>query len=153
MFDTLHGFTEKGNLTTPNTRRKSTTSLWSEGEQPNFMKSTAAFEARSREPLHPRTPRKTQPHFLPIPKPKKVKKSERSASQQPVKRLDTQTMDSYKKIVQNKLKNQKEVLLNNQLKDLTHKQWIHIKKLFKTISNHAEIRLKLKTLKPITEQK
>merc|ERR1712119_220571 len=54
MFDTLHGFTEKGNLTTPNTRRKS----------------TATIEARSREPLHPRTPRKTQPHFLPIPKPK-----------------------------------------------------------------------------------
>merc|ERR1711862_279980 len=104
MFDTLHGFTEKGNLTTPNTIRKSTTSLWSEGEQPHFMKSTSAFESRSREPLHSRTPRKTQPHFLPIPKPKKVKKSERSASQQPVKRLDTQTMDSYKKIVQNNIK-------------------------------------------------
>merc|ERR1712183_718019 len=107
MFDTLHGWTEKGNPTTPNTRRKSTTSLWSEGEQPHFMKSTQAIQARSREPIHPKTPRKTQPHFLPVTKPKKARKSIRGVSQQPIKRFDTKAYEECRKIVQGNIKSSK----------------------------------------------
>merc|ERR1712072_6822 len=79
------------------------------GELPHYMKSTKCCESRSREPIHKRK------SVLVVPKsPVKVKVQKRtspkSVSKTPVQRIDTKTMDDYKKIVQCNIKSCKNLL-------------------------------------------
>merc|ERR1711976_979495 len=101
MFGTLHGFDSPSKsgfsdspAKSPSRRSSKRSSIFSAmAELPHYMKSTECCQS----PVELKTPKR---------KPKK------SASKTPVQRIDTLTMDSYRKVVQSNIKSCRNLLEN-----------------------------------------
>jgi len=112
MFGTLYGFSDSPSKSTSRRSSKRSSLFLTSGETPNYMKPTECLKSKSREPVHKRE------IILEVPQsPVKVqkRKPKNSVSKTVVQRIDTKTMDDYRKIVQSNIKSCKNLLAKDEI--------------------------------------